>query len=63
MQFGGSDCSDELGVQSEESIAEMLGHVTKVLTHLTGGHNLFLLKGSQRFFVHKFINELHQLSF
>ena len=47
-QFGGGGYSDELSVQTEESIAEMLGHVTKVLSHLTDGHNLFLLKGSQR---------------
>ena len=50
MQLGGSDSSEELSMQSVESISEMLGHVMKILTHLTNQrtHHLFLIKGSQR---------------
>ncbi len=37
--------------QSKEGVAEMLGHVTKVLDHLTSQRieHLFLIKGSQRY--------------
>ena len=49
MQFGSE--SDVLERQSKESVAEMLGHVTKVLDHLTSQRieHLFLIKGSQRY--------------
>ena len=40
-------------MQSEESISEMLSHVTKILDHLTNQrtHHLFLIKGSQRLII------------
>ncbi|XP_064397823.1 CDK5 regulatory subunit-associated protein 3-like [Halichondria panicea] len=48
-QFGSE--SNVLERQSKEGVAEMLGHVTKVLDHLTSQRieHLFLIKGSQRY--------------